>query len=65
MIPINRKTIITGGAWEMRIKLTHETRKKYDQLKQVYDTKHGRSYSASALFARLIEDVSTLHKLTP
>lgn len=63
MYPITRKDIVTGGSWELRVKLTNETREKYQQLKEKYQAKHGKSYSESAFLARLLDDLVTVSRM--
>lgn len=59
MTPINRKVLITGSAWEMRVKLTTKTKEQYNYLKARYEQKLKCSLSASAFVALLLNELHT------
>lgn len=54
MKPINRKLTVSGASWELRVKLSDDTRNIYSQLKQHYELKAGRSLSESAFLSQLL-----------
>lgn len=66
MKPLNNaKEIHQGGKWELRIKLTDETREIFKHLKTSLETRHGKTYSESRAFELMMQEVSTLLRLTP
>lgn len=61
---ITSKEIQQGAKWELRLRLTNETKQTYQSLKQALQVKHDKSYSDPKFFEVLMDEVSTILRMT-
>jgi hypothetical protein len=58
------KDIHQGAKWELRLRLTDETKKFYQHLKDSIQVQQGKVYSDPKFFQVLMNEVSTILRLT-
>ena len=56
MKALNGKVMVTSPRWELRAKLTDETRDAYVQIKKQYESKAGRQLSEGAFLSVFLDD---------
>lgn len=54
MKPINGKLTISGASWELRAKLSDETKEIYSKIKKYYELQAGRALSEGAFLSQLL-----------
>ena len=61
---ITSKETHQGAKWELRLRLTDETKQVYQSLKQALQVQHDKSYSDPKFFEVLMNEVSTILRMT-
>ena len=61
---ITSKEIQQGAKWELRLRLTDETKQIYQSIKQSLQIQHDKSYSDPKFFEVLMNEISTTLRMT-
>jgi hypothetical protein len=54
MKPIHGKLTVSGASWELRAKLSNDTKDIYSQIKKHYELQAGRALSEGAFLSQLL-----------